>query len=320
MVALCGKRAHFTNKILRRSNRACFPEWGACTSKANAAPMATLASAPAKSRHTTHDNARLDSQTSCFFYSLRPRVTPQTHNFSVHNQSRLMDVVGVKSPLCTRVHSSPDVYVADELLTPWECQRLITVSNCELACRTEDGPSAHGVCHQCVGFQQAVPMSRIQNLAPLVSSAFEPFGMVRYRTGGKYDFHYDHLTQGDLSRNRTVAILVYLNDSAAVTYFPKIGLRVRPKAGRCLIFFPCFVDGTPDLRTLHAGMPVANGEKYVLQVWARQPVQRTPSSRSCRSSVGLLVGSTAGIAAACCLLLRAWRMAAHAGGRRVWVG
>ena len=69
---------------------------------------------------------------------------------------------------------------------------------------------------------------------------------------------------------RVGTLLVYLNDvaSGGETVFPTLGLGVKPKRGRCLLFFPGFEDGRRDERLLHAALPAVE-EKWVAQVWVR---------------------------------------------------
>ncbi len=49
---------------------------------------------------------------------------------------------------------------------------------------------------------------------------------------------------------RAATLLVYLNDVAAggATRFERLGVTVAPRAGRALLFFPAFADGSPDAR------------------------------------------------------------------------
>lgn len=75
---------------------------------------------------------------------------------------------------------------------------------------------------------------------------------------------------------------VYLTDMDATaggaTAFRDLGpLRVRPKKGKCLMFFPSFGGeaGAPfDSRVLHAGEVVGKGskakEKYIAQFWCHK--------------------------------------------------
>jgi prolyl 4-hydroxylase len=70
---------------------------------------------------------------------------------------------------------------------------------------------------------------------------------------------------------RAVTLLVYLNDDydGGATEFPRIGLRFRGKQGDALIFRNIDATGTPDYDSVHAGLPVERGEKWVLSQWMR---------------------------------------------------
>ena len=72
---------------------------------------------------------------------------------------------------------------------------------------------------------------------------------------------------------RVATALIYLNDVArgGATAFPKLGVEVRPRRGRCLLFFPAFTDGRRDEQTVHAALPAVD-EKWVCQMWVRQHV------------------------------------------------
>ena len=75
---------------------------------------------------------------------------------------------------------------------------------------------------------------------------------------------------------------MYLTDidanAGGATAFRDLGpLRVRPKKGKCLVFFPSFGGdaGSPfDSRVLHAGEVVGKGtkakEKYIAQLWCHK--------------------------------------------------
>lgn len=50
---------------------------------------------------------------------------------------------------------------------------------------------------------------------------------------------------------------------------PKLGLRVRPKAGSAVIFRNVEGSGQRAALSLHSGEPVAAGEKIVMTCWQR---------------------------------------------------
>jgi hypothetical protein len=71
---------------------------------------------------------------------------------------------------------------------------------------------------------------------------------------------------------RTVTVLVYLNDvpQGGATVFPALNVRVQPRQGMALVFFPATVNGTLDKLALHAALPALDTIKYISQIWIRQ--------------------------------------------------
>lgn len=70
---------------------------------------------------------------------------------------------------------------------------------------------------------------------------------------------------------RIVTFLVYLNDGyeGGETDFPTLQLRHKGGRGEGLAFSNALPDGLPDRRSLHAGLPPARGEKWVLSQFVR---------------------------------------------------
>src|SRR3546814_1859419 len=68
---------------------------------------------------------------------------------------------------------------------------------------------------------------------------------------------------------RTWTAMIYLNDVAegGATWFPTAGIRVAPKRGLLLAWNNMKPDGTPNEMTLHEGMPVEKGVKYIITKW-----------------------------------------------------
>ena len=66
-------------------------------------------------------------------------------------------------------------------------------------------------------------------------------------------------------------VLVYLNDVATggATSFSKLGLKVQPRRGKALVFFPATLAGVLDDKYLHAAEPAIDS-KWVSQIWIRQ--------------------------------------------------
>ncbi|MBX3560371.1 MAG: 2OG-Fe(II) oxygenase [Sphingomonas sp.] len=98
----------------------------------------------------------------------------------------------------------------------------------------------------------------------------EPLHMLRYRPGEEYRPHVDALPG---ERNQRVwTALVYLNHDyqGGETAFPELGFKVRGGTGDVLVFGNVLEDGRGDMRTLHAGLAVTAGEKWLATRWIRQ--------------------------------------------------
>ena len=111
---------------------------------------------------------------------------------------------------------------------------------------------------------------------PLVDA--EQLIVLRYQPGEQYRPHRDYLPQSTIdgdhpeAGNRARTICVYLNEveDGGETEFPVAGVRVKPQAGRAVIFDNLREDGSPDVDSLHAGAPVVRGEKWLATLWIRQ--------------------------------------------------
>ncbi len=107
----------------------------------------------------------------------------------------------------------------------------------------------------------------------------EGIQVLRYEVGGETAPHHDFLAptnaanQASLARSgqRVSTIITYLNDVEAggETVFPLGGWSIAPHQGHSLYFESCKLDGQVDPQSLHAGSPVARGEKWVATKWMR---------------------------------------------------
>jgi prolyl 4-hydroxylase len=57
------------------------------------------------------------------------------------------------------------------------------------------------------------------------------------------------------------------------TAFPRIGRQLKCKTGDALVFANITSNRQPDPLSLHAGLPVTRGHKWLLSQWARDRVQ-----------------------------------------------
>lgn len=109
----------------------------------------------------------------------------------------------------------------------------------------------------------------------------EKIHIVRYGIGGEYKEHHDffHANQVDYVKNvskggqRLYSCLFYLNDNftGGETKFVKKNVIVKPCTGKMLLWSNMKDDGMIlDYDSLHAGLPVISGEKWIAIVWVRQ--------------------------------------------------
>lgn len=106
----------------------------------------------------------------------------------------------------------------------------------------------------------------------------EQLTVLHYAPGQQYRPHRDYLPAGAIGHdhpnagNRARTVIVYLNavEAGGATEFPIPGLRVEPFPGRAVIFDNLHPDGSPDPDSLHAGLPVDAGGKWLATLWIRQ--------------------------------------------------
>lgn len=108
----------------------------------------------------------------------------------------------------------------------------------------------------------------------------EPVQGQRYDVGQEFKAHTDYFTPGGAdyeqycgeTGQRTWTFMVYLNDVEAggATRFKVIGKTFQPEAGRLLCWNNQRPDGSVNPNTLHHGMKVRKGVKYVITKWYRE--------------------------------------------------
>ena len=102
----------------------------------------------------------------------------------------------------------------------------------------------------------------------------------RYAVGQQFKPHHDfvHTTeaywadQEKQGGQRTWTAMIFLNEPEAggQTYFPQANVRVTPRTGNLLAWNNLDAFGQPNPNSLHTGMPVEAGTKYVITKWYRE--------------------------------------------------
>ena len=105
----------------------------------------------------------------------------------------------------------------------------------------------------------------------------EHLQVVKYDSNGFYKPHYDacNSSKYDCERMnkdkgpRYMTFIIYLNDGfeGGETYFPRINKKIVPKMGKAVLFYNVDKDGVILNKSLHGGLNVLNGEKWIANKW-----------------------------------------------------
>jgi prolyl 4-hydroxylase len=126
----------------------------------------------------------------------------------------------------------------------------------------------------------AVLDRRIEDLLGLRPDTGEPPQGQRYAPGQEFRAHTDTFEPGGYDfyvhtagmGQRTWTAMVYLNEpeDGGATRFKLIGKTIQPETGKLLAWNNLLPDGRPNPATLHQGMKVRRGTKYIVTKWFRE--------------------------------------------------
>ena len=182
---------------------------------------------------------------------------------------------------------TPVVRVLENLLTTQECDELIGEATPRLARsltvdvdgrhQTDERRTSQGMFF---GLGETSLVQRIeQRIADLLAipvSHGEGLQILHYQPGQEYEPHFDWFNpdQPGFSAvtarggQRIASVVMYLNtpEEGGGTAFPRIGLTVTAMRGSAVYF----AYDTGDEASLHAGLPVLKGEKWIATKWLRE--------------------------------------------------
>lgn len=186
----------------------------------------------------------------------------------------------------------PHIVVFDDFLSAEECATLIADSQNKFkvseVVNDEDGSRVKSTnrISQDVSYSKSSNVvvktieARIAELLTWPANHGEGLLVLKYEDGGEYKPHYDYFNPDKEGSNqimqksgqRVGTFLMFLSEVEAggSTCFPKLNLEIRPKVGRAVFFSNVDLTGQIDEMTLHAGMPVTQGIKYLATVWLRE--------------------------------------------------
>ena len=122
--------------------------------------------------------------------------------------------------------------------------------------------------------------ARICDLVGLPEALGEPLQGQRYAPGQEFKPHTDTFEPGGVdyfthcaaTGNRSWTAMIYLNqpEDGGATRFKTIGKTIQAETGKLLAWNNLLPDGRPNPATLHQGMKVRKGAKYILTKWFRE--------------------------------------------------
>ena len=192
---------------------------------------------------------------------------------------------------------SPRILLIQNLLDHAECDALVTLARDRLQRSPVVNPdtgdenlidarTSMGAMFQ-VGEHALLQLieARIAAVTGLPVEHGEGLQILNYKPGGEYQPHFDFFNpkrpgearQLRVGGQRVATMVIYLNSPAAggATAFPRVGLEVAPVKGNAVLFSYRLPDGKLDERTLHAGLPVESGEKWIATKWLREHPYRS---------------------------------------------
>ncbi|WEK46681.1 MAG: 2OG-Fe(II) oxygenase [Candidatus Andeanibacterium colombiense] len=120
---------------------------------------------------------------------------------------------------------------------------------------------------------------RIDDLLGIPGEYGETVQGQRYLPGQEFKQHFDWFDterdywQAEVTRGgqRSWTAMVFLNavEAGGTTGFPLLQMSIEPRPGALLIWNNSDAAGDPNEWTLHAGMPVEAGSKYIITKWYR---------------------------------------------------
>lgn len=179
------------------------------------------------------------------------------------------------------------LYTFDNFLSPHECQQVIGAINSKLRPSTittgEDktGFRTSSTCdlgYLGMPFLEKIEKRIARTLGIRLTWAEVAQGQ-KYEVGQEFKAHTDYFEPNSSEYRqyaseqgqRTWTFMIYLNEVAkgGSTYFTALDINFIPKPGQAVIWNNLFEDGIPNPDTIHHGMPVLEGTKYIITKWFR---------------------------------------------------
>jgi len=183
-------------------------------------------------------------------------------------------------------HPKVELFQIKNFLSPEHCKQLIAMIDKDRRPSTIADPNGDDYFRTSETCDLAPKDPVVQKLDTLLHNLHtidpalgEPVQGQRYDVGQEFKPHTDYFTPGtadfekfcSVSGQRTWTFMVYLNEVEAggATRFKVIGKTFQPEMGKLVCWNNKRPDGELNPNTLHHGMKVRKGMKYVITKWYR---------------------------------------------------
>jgi prolyl 4-hydroxylase len=188
-----------------------------------------------------------------------------------------------------------ELFVRRDFLPREDCEALIRRIDCDRAPSRIVGehPDPDYRTSETCNLDPHAPLTRriearLAALSGLDPKLGETIQGQRYAAGQQFKAHHDHFDPGAphwpeqdrIGGQRTWTMMIFLNapEAGGQTYFPKVKLKVTPRTGHLLAWNNLKENGEGNDLSLHQGLPVERGTKYIITKWYRERPWRLPQS------------------------------------------
>lgn len=180
-----------------------------------------------------------------------------------------------------QVLASPRVRLLEDFVTAEEAEEVLKLASTRFArspvrsVATDRRTSSTATIFEKKNWAVSRIRERISAFSGYDQMALEPLQVVRYHPGEKYEPHHDLFDICDFPQKprRQLTFLIYLNElpegAGGETSFPRLNMRIKPKAYSALVFNDVLDNGLDDERTEHGGSAPTEGVKYAINCWIR---------------------------------------------------
>ena len=201
----------------------------------------------------------------------------------MHVAQALARAEGVQKVPNPKLH----LYIKRAFLSPAECTRIMALIDAQRRPSTIADDLGDRLfrtsetCHLDPALPEVATLEdKIAKLTGLDLAHGEPIQGQRYATGQEFKAHTDYFEPdvpdyfrySSLSGQLTWTVMIYLNEPEAggATRFKAINKIVQPETGKLLAWNNLDAEGHVNGNTLHHGMKVRAGTKYVVTKWFRE--------------------------------------------------